>query len=215
VHGVLLGFNQGGQVLRNTIVGCGLALIQKMNTVTGALFANNTVRDCYSIALYAKGAVSTRFVHNSIYITDTANGSDAVTALQALDDDGGTHSTGIEFSNNAIHVAGNVLTKFVSVGASNTATFANDLYYSAFSLPANPFTYQGTSYASVALWAAAREATAVSGDPKFTDAANDNFRLQAGSAAIGVGAPASGVTTDKVGVAYASPPSVGAYEYVA
>lgn len=215
VHGILLGFNQGGSVLRNTVIGCGLALIQKMNTVTGALFADNTIRSPYSIGMYAKGAVNTRFVHNSVYVTDTANGSDAVTVLQALDDDGGTHSTGVEFSNNAVHIAGNVLTKFVSVGASNTATFASNLYFSDFSLPANPFTYQGTSYASVALWAAAQEATAVSGDPKFVDAANDNFRLQATSAARGAGSVASGVTTDKAGVAFASPPSIGAYEYVA
>ena len=213
VHGIIIGFNIGGTALRNTIVGCGLALIQKKNTVTGALFADNTISSPYSIGMYAKGSVGTRFVHNSIYVTDTAHASDAVTVMQALDNDDGTHATGIEFTDNAISIAGNVLTKFVNVQASCTATFANNLYYSAFSLPANPFTYQGTSYASVAAWAAAQEATAVSGDPKFVDAANGNFHLLAGSAAIGAGVAVVDVPTDKGGTAFASPPSIGAYEY--
>lgn len=220
IHGILLGFNVGGEARRNRIYDCGLAMIQKKNLTSGALFAANTIRLTafagvgYSIGMYAKGALNTRFVNNSVYVNDASANAAQLQHVQA-DDVSGTNSSGIEYRNNAFYFTGSAAVKFVNVGASQSVTFSNNLYYSPAALPANCFSYQGANYSTVATWAAAQEATAVSGDPKFTDAANDNFILLAGSACIGAGVAASGVTTDKAGNAFASPPSIGAYEYAA
>ena len=51
-----------------------------------------------------------------------------------------------------------------------------------------------------------------SGDPGFADAANGNYRLAAGSAAIGAGATYAGIGVDLDAKAFAAPPSIGCYE---
>lgn len=56
----------------------------------------------------------------------------------------------------------------------------------------------------------------VAGNPLLVDPANDDFRLQAGSPARNAGTTYAGqLTTDYAGNAVASPPSLGALEYVA
>jgi len=50
-------------------------------------------------------------------------------------------------------------------------------------------------------------------NPLFVDYANSNFHLQSSSSAIGNGIDV-GLVTDYEGVLYATPPSIGAYEYV-
>jgi hypothetical protein len=50
----------------------------------------------------------------------------------------------------------------------------------------------------------------VDADPKFVDAANDDYRLKVASAAVGAGATGLGVSTDVNGDSYASPPNMGA-----
>jgi hypothetical protein len=47
----------------------------------------------------------------------------------------------------------------------------------------------------------------------YVNAANHDYHLVAGSAALNVGTSISGITTDKDGVTRASPPDMGAYEY--
>lgn len=55
----------------------------------------------------------------------------------------------------------------------------------------------------------------VVGNPLLTDPANDDFSLSAGSPAIGAGTTYAGqLATDYAGNAVASPPSIGALEYV-
>lgn len=52
----------------------------------------------------------------------------------------------------------------------------------------------------------------LAGDPGFADAANGNFRLAAGSAAIGAGATYAGIGVDLDAKAFAATPSIGCYE---
>ena len=52
----------------------------------------------------------------------------------------------------------------------------------------------------------------LAGDPGFADAANGNFRLAAGSAAIGAGATYVGIGVDLDAKAFAATPSIGCYE---
>ena len=52
-----------------------------------------------------------------------------------------------------------------------------------------------------------------SGDPKFVDPSNGDYRLQEDSPANGAGATYDGIGTDLDGKAFAAPPSIGCYEY--
>jgi acetyl esterase/lipase len=52
-----------------------------------------------------------------------------------------------------------------------------------------------------------------SGDPKFVDPSNGNYRLQEDSPANGAGATYDGIGNDLDGKAFAAPPSIGCYEY--
>ena len=52
-----------------------------------------------------------------------------------------------------------------------------------------------------------------SGDPKFVDPSNGDYRLQEDSPANGAGATYDGIGNDLDGKAFAAPPSVGCYEY--
>lgn len=218
VHGIMLGFQMGGWVFGNTVINCGLSLIQKKNLTRAATFACNTIRlascptPAYGIGMYAKGAVGTRFINNSVYVNDATSNPVYVQHVQP-DDVSGTAASGVVFQNNAIHTLASALAmKFVNVAVGSAATFSNNLYYSPSALPANCFTYGAASYSAVATWSAAQEATAVAADPKFTDPANDNFALQAASGCIGAGV-AAGLSVDRIGRAFAAPPSIGAYEY--
>lgn len=51
------------------------------------------------------------------------------------------------------------------------------------------------------------------GAPAFVDAANNDYRLSAGSPAIGRGMTYSGIGTDLEGASFANPPSIGCYEF--
>ena len=52
-----------------------------------------------------------------------------------------------------------------------------------------------------------------SGDPKFADPSNGDYRLQEDSPANGAGAIYDGIGNDLDGKAFAAPPSIGCYEY--
>ena len=52
-----------------------------------------------------------------------------------------------------------------------------------------------------------------SGDPKFVDPSNGDYRLQEDSPANGEGATYDGIGNDLDGKAFAAPPSIGCYEY--
>ena len=55
----------------------------------------------------------------------------------------------------------------------------------------------------------------VSGSAGFVDAAAGDYHLAKGSSAIGKGAPYDGIGNDLANKAFATPPSIGCYEYVA
>lgn len=216
LHGIILGRTQGGQVLRNSVSDCALALIEKLNTVRGALFAANTVRltACpgvgYSIALYAKGSLGTRFINNSVYIDDQS--TNRVYVAHVRTDQGDARTRNARYANNATYFTGSADVRFVNVESENAASFARNLYYAAGSMPGDYFRYQGAGYASVAQWVAI-EPDALDADPGFAAPEQGDFTLRTGSASIGAGVATGEVAVDKAGKVYSAPPSIGAYEY--
>ncbi|MBN2447904.1 MAG: right-handed parallel beta-helix repeat-containing protein, partial [Phycisphaerae bacterium] len=108
--------------------------------------------------------------------------------------------------NNLVYFDRSDLHTYVNIGpdtAPDTFTFANNLWY-AYDAPA-----QSQPNLPVT------ETDGIAGeDPLLADPAADDYHLQTGSPAIGQGATTAGVTEDYDGVAYASPPSIGAFEFV-
>jgi len=108
--------------------------------------------------------------------------------------------------NNLVYFDRSDLSTYVNIGpntAPDTFTFSHNLWYAydapAQSQPNLPVTETGGI---------------VGEDPLLADPSSGDYHLQTGSPAIGQGATTSGVTTDYDGVAYASPPSIGAFEFV-
>lgn len=158
-------------------------------------------------ALYVKGSTGGGFYNNTVYLKSGGAGR----AIRVRVGDDATNSSGVVFRNNLIYADTAITDYLVLVDASQAATFDHNLYYSTVALPSACFSYQGTTYDTVAAWAAARETTAIAGDPKLANPSNDNFLLGFGSAAASAGAPVFGVK-DYTGRRYnPSQPSVGAY----
>jgi len=101
---------------------------------------------------------------------------------------------------------------FGIVGATAQLTADYNLYYRVNNTP-SIFQYGGTDYHyndRNAIIALGYESHSVFADPTFTS--SSDYTLQAGSPAIGAGIGV-GLTTDYAGNAWASTPSIGAYEY--
>jgi hypothetical protein len=151
VHGIMFGFNQGGIASQNIVGNAGLSLLAKQSIST---FVANLVLHPQSIALYAKGSTLTKFTNNTIYW----DGQDLVTYGAVVGEDSGVNSRFVHFDNN-LFIAHNSYVPFVFVNNSQYATFATNHYWTNQRLVPAPWSYQGTSYATLALWLASEYAT--------------------------------------------------------
>jgi hypothetical protein len=214
VHGIIVGWSQGGTIRRNKVSGCGHGIISKANTTTTAYVYSNIIVDSEFEHLYAKGSADVIFSNNTLYATSATTANTIAMARLAVGDDGSTGSSSVTVENNILYAANAAALKvFELTDSFSSGTYNNNNYFLASgALPANCFSYQGTTYSTVAAWAAAQEATAISGDPVLVDPANGNFNLGTGSAAKWAGVAVANVTVDYNGTAWHSPPSVGALE---
>jgi len=155
LHGILLGFIKAGYVFGNFVDYADLHLIAK-DTTERSIFANNVLPHSTSGGdgmMRTKGALTTHFVGNSL-ATDSVNANKAMYVTV----DGATNSTGNVFSANTISAPWTVTT-LVQVDASQTATFLfND--YDLAGVSGAPWSYQGVTRATLALWTANNELTA-------------------------------------------------------
>ncbi len=109
-----------------------------------------------------------------------------------------------QFTNNLVYFDRGELSTYVNIGPNTspeTFAFSNNLWYAhdnpAQSQPNLPVT----------------ESDGIAGeDPLLADPAANDYHLQTGSPAIGNGTAVAGVAYDYDGVAYNTPPSIGAFE---
>ena len=190
-HGIVVGYDIVGsdtvdssEVWGNTVSGFCPAY-HVVNTGADVKFHHNIAHHNYgNYVLYSKGGVGSKFYNNTVYSPSGYNGN--CFAMQSYDPTGeNQHSTAVEYKNNICYnSSANPI--FLFTDANQTAVFANNLFYATESLITTSWQYAGSNYGSFAAWQAV-DATAKWGDPKFVDAANLNFRLQATSAAINAG----------------------------
>lgn len=155
IHGLMLGWGSGGIVRRNRISGAGHALLAK--DWTGGEFRNNSASTFSSNGIYAKGATGTLFAENELNVTIAMTQS----AIRVgFDDVSLVPSTGIDVEANTVNYAqaNQVIVNVHNDGSD--AAFASNVYNVGAALPANPWNYQGTGYATLAAWKAAVEPTA-------------------------------------------------------
>ena len=202
LHGIMLGNQSGGEVFKNKVDNVGIGLIAKGQT--NGLFHDNLVTRAYGQYLRSKASTGTKFYNNtaimSVGYADTGMMADQ--DLSTL-----IYSSNIDFRNNIIYSTSTV-GNFVSVAATSTATFYNDLYYVPTST--TPFSYQGASY-TVGTWISTKESGSMSANPLFVSDGS-NYALQYISPAIDA-ATSTTITADLLGNPIYNAPDIGAYEY--
>lgn len=166
-----------------------------------------------------KGGSSNRVINNTHY--ETANPTVSILTpftLEIADTDSTEPTTGNYLRNNIIaYLNGGTTTGHFlsSIGSGNTATFANNNYYLAGAMSSSAkWTYDGTSYSSLATWQAAVEASATGYSPGFADASNGVVTLTSGSALIAGGSALSApfLYDFALNPFAAADPSIGAYQ---
>lgn len=155
LHGILLGFIKAGYVFDNVVAYSDIHLIAKVTTER-SLFANNILPSTTSGAngmMRTKGAVNNIFCGNSA-VSDSTNAP----KVMYVTIDGATNSTGNVFAANTVNAQWNV-TAMTQVDAAQTATFLfND--YDLAGVSGTPWSYQGVTRATLALWTTNNELTA-------------------------------------------------------
>ena len=187
LHGSMLGNSTGGSVYKNRIDRVNIGVLAKGQT--NGIIYNNLITRVTGQYLRAKASTSTLFANN------TAIGSSGYMAYGILADHDtvtSIYSSGVQFNNNILYTSAIPSGALASVSAGSTATFSNNLYYSSASYPANPWSYQGTGYATISAWQASREANALNIDPLFVG--GGDYHLQPVSAAFRAGLAIDGVT---------------------
>lgn len=163
-HGAMLGNNTGGDIRANKVINCCIPLLRKANT-GGRVYGNTVIDPIGDYGWYSKGSTNGGFYNNDIIITASAQPS-AVFSAMYVGINGTTNSTGIKAYNNNIYTE-KLLPKLVNVAVGSDATFSNNNYYSSLPLSSASFSYQGSTYDSIAAWSAARESTALNINPNF------------------------------------------------
>ena len=211
LHGAMLGNSTGGRVFTNKIDRVNIGALAKGQT--GGLLYSNLITRATGQYLRAKAATNTIFANNTLV---GSAGYSNYGILSDHDTVTSIYSTGVQFDNNLIYTT-STPAFFATVSSGSTSTFANNLYFSTAALPANPWSYQGTNYANLAAWQAAREATALSFDPQFISATD--YHLSAASPARGAAPNVAGlhdqstVVVDADGaVNHVTPTNLGAYD---
>lgn len=211
-HGISLGRVTGGVVWGNTVIGFAVGIITAINQ--GAVVSGNVVAGAYYAPLFSKGSGATTvpiFTNNTVIMDDAIIGAKfgnygcLGVAIQ-----GATNNAGVSFRNNICYVRSGSGWTYVVVDASQAASFDTNDYYSLPTL-STPWSYQGSTYASLALWnAAATVGTELSVNPYFF--ADNNYRLSGTSTLRNAGQWSTIGCKDFRGRPCFVPPDIGAYQ---
>jgi len=194
LHGIFIVENDSCEMYGNTASFVDIGIMAKLSATTKV--AGNLVKQCglggsSNVMYYNKGGTNDDFYNNTAIIdSDT----DAVAFGAAID--GATNTTGAEFDNNYIYAEANALNQLITINTNQTATFDYNHYLITGTLPATVFTYQATTYSTVALWLAARETNGVEVDSE-EDVFNSDYTLKKGATGVGV-SPNAGLTAKAV-----------------
>ena len=182
-YGISSGYSRGN-VVRDTIIGCitkgnTCGFIQSANIIIGGPLTGGALR--------AKTSSNAKF-YNNLVIYNAQSVAGGVALLSS--------NTAVlsEFRNNIVYAPALLLSSAVSIPVGDTASLNDNDYYAG-SYGATAFSYSGTTYATVALWKAAIESTALGVDPLFTGLSD--WTLSSGSPCRGIGAQVIG--TDFMG----------------
>ena len=219
VHGIMISWQTGGIMYGNISKNLGINYLLKGTQGTticcGNLAIGNFDSSGSNYFLYAKGSTGGIFANNTCYLEKNSSACSLFTAA--------SNSAGISVDSTGVIVKNNIFfcdiapSGHVYVANSNTATFSNNLYYlNGVSIEANAFYYQGSIYATTALWSAAYETTLYTVDPKFiTDRASlTPLKLDPNtSPAYHAGVYINNELRDYRGRPYYVTPTLGAYEF--
>lgn len=172
-YGISSGYSRGN-VVRDTVVGCiskgnACGFVHAANVVLGGPLTGGGLR--------SKTTSNAKFYNNLVVF-------DAQSVAAGVGQQADTTSVNSDYQNNIIYAPAVACSKAAVLASGSSATYANNDYYAG-SFGAAAFDNGGTTYGTVALWAAAKESTALNVDPLFVG--NGDYRLQSSSHVIGVG----------------------------
>ena len=194
-------------------------------TIDSCVVRDNTASSTYQIEIHGSGHTLIRslvsgityraagFAHvqsltvqnNTFYV----QGGSAYVGVVVFTD---SSNNGVNFRNNIIAAAlTTILCIQVQTNAGTNFVYNYNLFYTPSGASANRWSWNGGANTTWANWKSQSSQDANSpapANPNFTDAANDDFTLQAGSPAIDAGTVITGVTDGYLGAA----PDCGAYE---
>lgn len=168
-------------------------------------FRRNVIEGATDRALGVADATALVFEHNTVHVVAGTNFIGAVVLT-------GTANSGVTFRNNIVSVGtASILVMQVQTGAGVGFVADRNLYHTPSGAAANRWSWNGGANTTFANWKSQSGQDANSpapADPTYTDAANNNYTLQAASPAIDAGVAIAGVNDGFLGVA----PDCGAFE---
>ncbi len=205
-HGLFNSEGANSIVRYNIVRNAGISLADKEGS--GARFYGNISIDASNSHIRLKGSVNAKYTHNTIIERSTATTWPILISNNATNGHVGSGSV----------VTGNICYVQVASGryasvssAEGVALSAND-YFATVSLVTNPWQIDATGYGNLTAWRAAGEATAISADPQFINAANDNYDIGHGATALDIVPADAGIQLDYLSRPFASPATAGAYQ---
>jgi hypothetical protein len=202
--------NETGAVVTGNKVDDGIIGVIGKRTV-GGLFTGNIVKNVTTGgSLRNKAGTNDVFANNTVILT-TANGIGMLSNAS-----GATASIATKFVNNIIYMDGVEATASQVDNDSSTAVFSNNNYYSTVAFKSTAFKYQATTYATLAAWIAAQEASAINVNPQFENYSSDDYRVPASNSDLyQKGVYINAEVKDYRLRPFRNTPTVGAYEVTA
>lgn len=209
-HGLAIRGSASGRAYGNKIYRCHSPLIHSLCTSDNVISSGNIIYDCYGVGLSFKGNSGGQMNNNTVHLHVTDYSTPTPKGIWARDQSGTANSASKAYNNN-IYVDGlSHQYQFVLVETGDACTFSNNNYYTNTTLPTGGWSYTGTDYDTLVAWQAV-EATASNSAPGMVDPANNDYKLDAGSALWRAGKYYVG-GKDFRGRRFMIPPAIGAYE---
>jgi hypothetical protein len=222
-HGIIFAWITGAYAYGNLIQNVVIGLVAKLTT--SCLYSGNIVASMegtpFNAALRGKADTNSIFANNLVLIDSSCATTEGMYASQ--DSNTPQNGSGTQFVNNSIFGTTQVAVYALVDSGGTTATFKNNNYFALGGNGATAWNYAGTTYATLAAWAAAHETTATGVDPTFMQpqaglmfVRSGDYRVRSSNATLyRAGAFVDFATRDARGRPFAQTPTVGAYEVAA